>query len=311
MRRIAITTGDTDGIGLEVTLKALISSRHSSSVHYTIYRSSQLPPFLASLERKAIRHLTLKNLDFAVSSLSPAHWVQIAAQGCLANDYSALVTGPLSKETIMDSGFQAMGHTGILSEVTGARSLYMAFVGRLFNVLLITGHLPLSEISKNLTCSEISKALAAAFHLRSFLKSPCHRRPLALVGLNPHAGENGLIGDEEKNLFRQALSRSRKKKMSVDGPLVPDAAFLRENWSRYSVYVCPYHDQGLIPFKMAHGHGQGAHITMGLPFVRTSVDHGTAKDLHLKNTANPGSMIDAIYWANRLIRKGQKWHMNL
>jgi 4-hydroxythreonine-4-phosphate dehydrogenase len=119
---------------------------------------------------------------------------------------------------------------------------------------------------------------------------------LAIVGVNPHAGEQGLLGDEEA-LLRQLLGAD------VRGPLVPDAAFLPANWGLYSVYVCPYHDQGLIPFKLVHGFDSGVHMTLGLPFIRTSVDHGTAKDIFGKNKARAGSMKDAITTAIRLAKE--------
>jgi 4-hydroxy-L-threonine phosphate dehydrogenase PdxA len=115
-----------------------------------------------------------------------------------------------------------------------------------------------------------------------------------LLGLNPHAGEKGIIGSEEGQVFSHALSSVRAAGMKVFGPLSPDAAFMKENWKQYSLYVCCYHDQGLIPFKMIHGQDDGVHVTVGLPFIRTSVDHGTAKDIFGKNRANPQSMLAAI-----------------
>ena len=112
-------------------------------------------------------------------------------------------------------------------------------------------------------------------------------KKIAVLGLNPHAGEGGLIGNLEKTLFARLPK-------GVVGPLVPDAAFLKKNWPLYSIFVCLYHDQGLIPFKMQHGQDSGAHLTLGLAFVRTSVDHGTAVDIFNKNVANPNSMLEAI-----------------
>ena len=107
------------------------------------------------------------------------------------------------------------------------------------------------------------------------------------MGLNPHAGEKGIIGNCEADLFRKLPS-------AFSGPLVPDAAFLKKNWKTYSLYLCLYHDQGLIPFKLVHGQDSGVHITLGLPFLRTSVDHGTAEDIFNKNVANHASMLEAI-----------------
>ena len=125
---------------------------------------------------------------------------------------------------------------------------------------------------------------------------------MALVGLNPHAGEKGLIGKFESENLKPVLTQI-KKKHSVEGPLVPDAAFFDDNWKKYSTYVCLYHDQGLIPFKMVHGQDSGVHLTLGLPFIRTSVDHGTAKNIFGKNKANPNSMIEAVDWAIKLAKR--------
>ena len=128
---------------------------------------------------------------------------------------------------------------------------------------------------------------------------------MALVGINPHAGEDGLIGNEELDVFLEAIKIAKSKKIPIEGPLVPDAAFLKENWSKFSVYICPYHDQGLIPFKLVHGHKSGVHITMGLPFIRTSVEHGTAKKLFGKNKAYYESMLEAIKWSIDLAKQNR------
>ena len=124
--------------------------------------------------------------------------------------------------------------------------------------------------------------------------------PIALVGLNPHAGEGGLIGSKDQELAEICRAEN------IVGPLVPDAAFLKSEWSKYSVYVCCYHDQGLIPFKMAHNHQQSCQITWGLPIIRTSVDHGTAKDIAGQNKASEESMIYAIKMAIKLSMEKQK-----
>jgi 4-hydroxythreonine-4-phosphate dehydrogenase len=154
--------------------------------------------------------------------------------------------------------------------------------------------MPLSRVSKSLTLRRLRSGIAAAKFLRGLARS---RKPIALVGLNPHAGENGLLGSEE--LKWKGLLKSKV----VEGPLVPDAAFLPHQWKKYSVYVCPYHDQGLIPFKLVHGFDEGVHLTLGLPFVRTSVDHGTAKELFGKNIAKHGSMREALELAMKLRSK--------
>jgi 4-hydroxythreonine-4-phosphate dehydrogenase len=173
----------------------------------------------------------------------------------------------------------------------------MGFVGKSFNVVLATGHIPVSHISQAVNEPALLGALNAAKQMQSLLPKSQGKRPIALLGLNPHSGDGGLIGKEEVELFPRVLEGAKSLGIEVLGPLVPDAAFNEKNWRRFSTYVACYHDQGLIPFKTVHGFNSGVHLTLGLPIKRTSVDHGTAKDIFGKNIANPNSMIEAIRWA--------------
>ena len=312
-KRILITTGDQDGIGPEITRKALNALGPQTGVQFFFYRA---PTAKSKPWTRKFKSVTVADLPAALqvpfhsktvieiaNTQSPAHWVEEAAQGCLRADFQAMVTAPLSKITIKQAGFKDIGHTEILARVSGTRDLFMGFHGQKFSVLLATGHASLATAIKSLTPTLLLKAVEAAEQLRLLLPTTEKRRPLALVGLNPHAGEEGLIGREEE-WFRGFLT-GLQPRLQVAGPLVPDAAFLPQNWPRYSVYICPYHDQGLIPFKLVHGFKSGVHLTLGLPFVRTSVDHGTAKELYGKNQAEFGSMRDALTAAIRL-SKGSK-----
>lgn len=156
----------------------------------------------------------------------------------------------------MDSGLRGIGHTDILKSEAKAKIVHMAFLGDKFNVLLATGHLPLKSVAKT-SVKSLTAAISAANSVRTRLSPTLARKPLALIGLNPHAGENGLIGNEESLIFAKALRHARKKGLRISGPLVPDAAFLKENWNKFSLFISPYHDQGLIPFKMIHGRDSG------------------------------------------------------
>lgn len=167
----------------------------------------------------------------------------------------------------------------------------MAFAGQNFNILLASDHIALEKVPQFLTKKTLSEAIGNARKFKALLKS---KKKIAILGLNPHAGEKGMLGQFEKK-FMAALPPD------VVGPLVPDAAFLKANWNKYSVFICLYHDQGLIPFKLVHGQDSGVHITVGLPFIRTSVDHGTAFDIYNKNLANQASMLDAINLNLKLI----------
>ena len=312
VRKIAITTGDIDGIGFEVACKALatfkISLKKNKAIFFLFRHQKQeklQPKYFKMLDKVCTRFvfeslaeslaflnsLQSKNhipdnilVDLALNS-TEAEWVFEAAIACKEKKLSSLVTGPLSKKTSVGLAKKPIGHTGIFRQIFPKTSLHMAFVGRDFNVLLATDHIAFSSVEKALLGGELKKALVNA---ATFKKIFGLHKKIAVLGLNPHSGEGGIIGNTEQRLFR-GLNRS-----IFEGPIVPDAAFLKKNWSRYSLFVCLYHDQGLIPFKSQHGQDSGVHITMGLPFLRTSVDHGTANEIFNKDVANPKSMIDAI-----------------
>ena len=311
---ISITTGDIDGIGTEVTAKALTQIGPDPKVRYILCRSVHCPQsHLNILKEKfhlipvnhwteALAHDSLPAgslIDFAMKP-NPTGWFEEATNLCLDNKIDGIVTAPLSKTEMMNSPFPFLGHTELLKSKWASSRLFMLFVGQKFNVLLTTMHIPLSDVSMSLTKELLVEALLHAHQFGSSLPS-LREKPIGLLGLNPHAGENNLIGRFESEVLLPALKEIPH--IPVEGPLVPDAAFLPKNWDRYCVYVCLYHDQGLIPFKTVHGQDSGAQITLGLPFVRTSVNHGTAKDLFNLDQANPNSMIDALKWANYLVEQ--------
>lgn len=308
-KKIAITTGDKNGIGFEVTAKALNKLRPSLKANGAIIflfrdksQDKTQPRFFNLIDKKwrrftftcleeALSFVNSKNIllpdnlliDLSLVS-SEAFWVVQAAQACKEKKLTALITGPLSKKITSKLPQKPLGHTGIFRQIFPNNKLFMSFIGKDFNVVLATDHVPLSDVENILKKDGLSCVLKASLQLKKILKS---KKKIAVLGLNPHAGEAGLIGGAEKKLF------AKFPKYAV-GPLVPDAAFLKKNWKIYSMFVCLYHDQGLIPFKMHHGQESGVHLTLGLPFVRTSVDHGTAVDLFNKNVANYNSMLEAI-----------------
>jgi 4-hydroxythreonine-4-phosphate dehydrogenase len=306
--RVLITTGDPDGIGWEVTAKALNALGPVVDVQFVFFRHTRFVNAKPALSKKFklrtvtqlsdVVHLPAdhKTLIEVRSSRDPARWVEDAAAACMRGEFQALCTAPLSKRSIIEAGLKDIGHTEILARVSGTPNLFMGFIGSKFSVLLASGHQPLRQALRDLSLEKMTRALAAAKQLRAILGPKRRQLPLALVGVNPHAGEGGLLGEEEDWLRKLTGPQ-------VHGPLVPDAAFLPGNWKTYSVFVCPYHDQGLIPFKLVHGFKGGVHLTLGLPFVRTSVDHGTAKELYGRNQAEAGSMKDALTTAIRLAKE--------
>ena len=311
MKHIHITTGDKDGIGLESAVKALFSIRERKNVQFFLWRDKENPAFL----EKKLRELYSKfcviqkteissqkinkkiGLVDIASSNSPLMWVRQAGQLCLENKEStALATGPLSKTQIQKEGDSLKGHTDMLKEITGCRDLFMCFLGEEFNVVLLTDHQPLLEVK--IKVDLLDRCLQKVLLFRDKLSLDKKKKPIGVLGLNPHAGEEGILGDEESLIFESVLNKY--KKTEVLGPLTPDTAFSPDNWKKYSFYLCAYHDQGLIPFKMIHSR-KGVHTTLGLPFIRTSVDHGTAKDIFGQDKADSTSMKKAIELALTLL----------
>lgn len=310
IKKVAITSGDVDGIGFEVTAKALskkpLSLKKSGALFILFRHVHQIKTqkkFFDLLDTKCTR-FTFKSLNEALSFLEnrktrlpdnalidlaltsgSADWILEAAKACKDGELTSLVTGPISKKSTQALNKKPVGHTGIFRQLFPKTPMNMAFVGKDFNVMLATDHIALSQVEKALIRGDFKKSLRNA---ATFQKIVGSKKKIAVLGLNPHAGEKGILGGAEKRLFKNLDSRL------FEGPLVPDAAFLKKNWSRYCLFLCLYHDQGLIPFKSHHGQDSGVHITVGLPFVRTSVDHGTAREIFNKNVANPNSMRDAI-----------------
>ena len=308
LKKIAVTTGDTDGIGLEVTVKALSKVGPQKGSSFYLFRSptsskSQLKLLDNKFDRKVVSSLeeALKLKSFSsqiieiVNEKPPAFWVEDSARLCFEKKMDSMVTAPLSKQSILDAGLCDIGHTDILKRVSGSKNAFMGFFGKYFNVILASAHIPINQVEDYLTVEILSQATATSLKARNYLSPSNRKKPIGILGLNPHAGDGGLIGNFDENFLKKYTGSK-----NFTGPLVPDIAFIKSNWSRYSFFLALYHDQGLIPFKTVHGFDSGAHITLGLPIRRSSVDHGTAKDLFGKNMANPGSMIEAIKWGVKL-----------
>lgn len=303
---IAITTGDVDGIGLEITLKALCKLGPQKNCIFIVYKSAKTNhKYLTNLSKKfevikysstkdfiinqkkinSYKHLVLIN-----SNQRPPNWVVDATRLCLSKKISGIATAPMSKTLIASTGLPDKGHTDIFKRLCRTKNVFMCFLGTKFNVFLLTDHIPIQDISKHLNKLRIQTGLTKALSIVNK-----NHRPIAVLGLNPHAGEEGLLGQEEKqNIIPIIKKMARSSGKKIIGPLSPDVCFQKKYWDLYAMYVCPYHDQGLIPFKMIHGRQGGIHLSVGLPFIRTSVDHGTAKDIYGKNIADWQPMKRAI-----------------
>jgi len=232
-----------------------------------------------------------------------ARSIEVAARIALDGRAGAIVTPPISKKALQLAGYSYPGHTEFLGALSGAAETRMLFTGGRFRIVLATVHLALSRVSGALGVESLSSTLRyAAAAMRNFRWGP--RKPIAVLALNPHAGEDGLFGDEEKRVIAPAIQKARSEGIRAEGPFPADTFFGRRT-DAFGVTVAMYHDQGLIPAKM-DGIGGAANVTLGLPFIRTSVDHGTAFDRAWKGGASrpdPAGLVKAARVAIELAVK--------
>jgi 4-hydroxythreonine-4-phosphate dehydrogenase len=280
--RIGITPGDPAGIGPEVIQAALNSGRLPRHVEYSVIG----PPVDCSLGQPApeTARAALKALEEGAA---------LARRG----EIDAIVTGPIHKARMYEIGFKFPGQTEFFAERCGVKNFAMLLTGGKLTVALVTTHLPLREVGAALRTDEIVRV---GFLLKNFL----HRRGtpeprIAVAGLNPHAGESGALGREEIEIITPAIAELNSPSPIFDGPFSPDTIFYHAAQGDWDGVLCMYHDQGLIPLKL-HAFHEGVNVTLGLPFPRTSPDHGTAFELAGKGIARPDSMIAAINLAVEL-----------
>ena len=227
----------------------------------------------------------------AATGRAAVEYVLRAVELAKAGTIQAVVTAPIHKEAAHRAGYEIPGHTELLARETGTRVYAMMLVGGGLRVVLVTTHLPLAEVAGRLTSEAVEEKIVLA--ARGLGELGVRGGRIAVAGLNPHAGEGGILGSEEERIIAPAVRRARERGLDVEGPLPPDSLFHHAYRGRYQVVVCMYHDQGLIPLKMLALH-TGVNITLGLPFVRTSVDHGTALDLAGTGRADPASLVQAV-----------------
>jgi 4-hydroxythreonine-4-phosphate dehydrogenase len=294
--RIGITLGDYAGIGPEVVDFALKSDRVPKSAEYKII--GKYPDCTPG-------EPTTETARAAAAALEEA--VTLAGRG----ELDAIVTGPVHKARMYEVGFKFPGQTEFFAERCGVKNFAMCLTGGKITVALVTTHIPLSEVPRALKQQEIVRVgllLADFLSRRSSAKadrsSPAVPAPrIAIAGLNPHAGESGKIGREEIDIIGPAImalkSEIRNPKSEITGPHSPDTVFHQAITGEFDAVLCMYHDQGLIPLKL-HAFHEGVNVTLGLPFTRTSPDHGTAFDIAGKELARPDSMIAALNLAVEL-----------
>jgi 4-hydroxythreonine-4-phosphate dehydrogenase len=323
---IAISTGDPSGIGPEVTLKALAKLAPASKHFYCLVGDFA---FLQACAKRFKVKLPLEKLDTegpalagrgrvgvldlggaeksqwgkisAASGTAAVHYVIKGAQLALEGKASALVTAPISKEAIHKAGCIFPGHTELLAHLSNRQDFAMMMVGGPFKIALQTIHMSLKDALKEITRPKVWEKLALTHKsLQTWfgIKNP----RIAVAGVNPHAGENGAFGKEEISILKPVIAKARKLGWDITGPHPPDTLYYWASKGRFDAVLCMYHDQGLIPFKLV-SFEKGVNMTLGLPFIRTSPDHGTAFDIAGKGKADPSSMIAAIGLAGQLSEK--------
>lgn len=328
MIRIVFTCGDINGIGPEIALKtfnrisltrkklqliliipenAFKSTKKIVKPIFKYHLTNNIKSIVSSDESVVI--LTIKSFvqkigKPTISSGGAAYLALKTAFKLLNNKIAdAAVTAPVSKTALNLAGFKYPGQTEMFASWSGVKNFVMTFLSKKLRVALYSIHIPLKEVSKSLKINELSDKIEVLF---STLKNDLGiKNPkIAILGLNPHAGENGIIGSEEKDTLEKVIKNEKYKKL-VKGPFSPDAFFANRKFREFDMVLGLYHDQVLIPFKYINS-GMGVNFTAGLPIIRTSPDHGTAYDIAGKGTADETSMLEAFKYAEYIVKNRRK-----
>jgi len=324
--KIGISIGDVNGIGLEIIIKTLADTRIFDYCTPIVYGHTKV----ASFHRRTVQ---VHDLNFnVIDSAENAHhkkanlincWeedvkielgvvnetggkyafksLQRATDDLLAGHIDALVTAPINKDNIQNEEFNFPGHTEYLQQRDNAAEVLMFLVSDTLKVGVVTGHIPVSQVAQSISAEKI---LAKLKLMNTSLKQDFWiRKPkIAVLGLNPHAGDNGLIGNEEKDIIIPALEEARANDIMAFGPYPADGFFANGGYMKFDAVLAMYHDQGLIPFKQI-SFESGVNFTAGLSFVRTSPDHGTAYDIAGKNKASEVSFREALFEAIHIVKR--------
>jgi len=312
--RIAVTMGDPAGVGPEIVVQALRFPEVVSICRPVVYGDAGILRRAAAVLGQAVEvadggesgpgRIVVRPL----SSLSPdevpfgriseagsramADYIREAARDALAGRADGVVTCPITKEGLKMAGVPFPGHTEFLADLCGGADVVMMLAGDRLRVALVTIHVALRKALELLSLPVIVRTIRITHDFfRKYMGTDAPR--IAVAGVNPHAGEGGLFGDEEETMVAPAVAACRKEGIDASGPYPPDTLFFRAYRGEFDVVVAMTHDQGLIPLKLVHFE-DGVNVTMGLPVIRTSVDHGTAYDIAGKGVASPGSLLAAI-----------------
>lgn len=301
---VAVTMGDPSGIGPEVVLKALADSEIAPLAKWVVVGDTRILDKAGKIANATVRDVkSLSSLDdFAFGKLDARYgqaavdYVRVATEMCLAGEAQAMVTAPLNKEAVTLSGRQFSGHTEYIAELCGASDSRMLLASEILSTVHVSTHVPLRRAC-DLDTARILRTIElgnAAMKLLGFA-----RPRVAVCGLNPHAGEHGLFGNEDQRFIVPAIEQGRQKGIDCSGPHAGDTIFLQASRGAYDLVVAMYHDQGHIAMKLLDFAGT-VNISLGIPIIRTSVDHGTAFDIAGKNKADAHSMKQAMRMAARM-----------
>jgi len=326
--RVGITQGDANGIGWEVILKTFADNRMFQVCTPVVYGSTKVASFHKKALGIELNYTTLKNPDnlntrqlnivnvsdeevkveLGVASEAAGKIafksLEAAVSDLKQNKIDVLVTAPINKKTIQAEDFKFSGHTEYLAERFQVKDNLMLMVSESLKIGTITGHVPVARIGAELSIEKIiskTRILATSLQIDFGIRKP----KIAILGLNPHAGDNGLLGDEEQRIIIPAISKLKEEGLVVFGPYGADGFFGSGSYLKFDGVLAMYHDQGLIPFK-ALSFGSGVNFTAGLPIIRTSPDHGTGFEIAGKNIASESSMREAIYLAIDSFKKRQE-----
>lgn len=317
MNKIAITMGDPSGVGPEIIL-SLLNSLNSNQLNELVIIgnsdilnqannllgnkinfkkfNSQLE--IIDLKSKFIEEVKPKKISRGGGEAAFRYFEKAIQMG-LNNEISAIVTAPLCKKALHNAGHLFDGHTEILKKLTNAHETYMLLTGGLLNTVHVSTHLSLLNAIKSLATERIIKTIEIVN--QHFIKMHQKKPLIAVPGLNPHSGENGIFGDEEQNKIIPAIEYCKKKSIKVFGPISPDTVFFRALNGEFDVVVALYHDQGHIPTKLI-SFEESVNVTLGTPLIRTSVDHGTAHEIAWEGKASCKNLLAAINYAKKMIR---------
>ena len=298
---IAVTMGDPAGIGPEVAVRACARLRRTASfvlvgdrgVLERTARKLDVDPKSPIVEVSELSAADRRPGKPTAAGAAAAHRsILRAVELVQGNQADAVVTAPVSKQAIQSLGIDFPGHTETIAHLAGDAEVRMMMAGASLRIVLVTTHIRFSDVPAALTTDRVVRTAEIAS--RALERDFGVRRPrLALAGLNPHAGEGGAFGDEEIRVLAPAAKRANERGVRLTGPLPPDTVFFRARSGEFDAVVSLYHDQGLIPFKLLH-FSDGVNVTLGLPFPRTSPDHGTAFDIAGRGIADDTSMASAI-----------------